>query len=96
VPLGVFADPPVVDQPDRDRVEEVQFLPPGAAGDDEVRLLQQAQMLHHADARHVHLSLELAEGPALALEEKVEKETTGGVGKRLEYAVVVVHTTQHR
>ncbi len=80
-----------MDQADRDRVEEVQLLPAGPTRDDEPRLLQQAQMLHDPNPRHVHPSLELAQSAALTLEEQVEQETAGRVGKRLEHTVVV-HT----
>src|SRR5207249_8293883 len=41
--LGVLVDPAVVDEPDRHRVEKVLLLTPGAAGDDEPRVLEDAQ-----------------------------------------------------
>ena len=87
--LGVLVDPPVVDQPDRDRIEEVQLLPAGPAREDEARLFQQAQVLHDADARHVQLGFEFGQRAALTLEEQVEQEATGRVGQRLEHTVVV-------
>src|SRR5207344_1405531 len=51
----------VVDEPDRHRVEEVLLLAPGAAGDDEPRVLEDAQVLHHAEAGHLQLRLELGQ-----------------------------------
>lgn len=71
---GVLDDPPVVDQLDRDRVEEMKLLPAGPLGDDEPGLLQHAQVLHDSDSRHVHLGFELAQGASFALEELVEQE----------------------
>ena len=48
----VFVDPPVVDHPDRNRIQEMQLLPAGPAGDDEAGIFQNLQMLHDAEARH--------------------------------------------
>ncbi len=89
VVLGVLVDPPVVDQPDRHRVQEVQLLPARPAGDDEAGVLEHAQVLHDAEAGHLELGLELRERAAVALEEPVEQMAPGRVGKRLEDLVVV-------
>jgi hypothetical protein len=89
--LGVLVDPAVVDQPDRDRVEEVELLPAGPASDDEPGLFQQAQVLHDPEARHVDLGLELGERAAFAFVQEVEQEAAGRVGERLEHPAVV-HT----
>src|SRR5579862_9781796 len=78
-----------MDQPDRYGVEEVQLLSAAPAADDEPRLFQEAQVLHHAEARHVHLGFELGQCPAVALEEEVQQVPTCLVGERLEHAVVV-------
>ena len=63
--LGVLVDPPVVDQSDRDRVQEVPFLPPCFARDNEARVFEHAQMFHDAEAGHLDLGLELGERAAV-------------------------------
>ena len=94
--LGVLVDPPVVDQPDRDRVEEVELLPAFLPRDDEPRLLEELQVLHDPEPRHLQLGLELRQRAAVALEELVEQEPTGGVGQSPEHTVVVVHVVEDR
>ncbi len=89
--LGVLVDPPVVDQPDRDGVEEVELLPARPARDDEPGVLEHAQVLHDPEAGHLQLGLELGERAAVALEEPVEEKAPGRVGERLEDQVVVGH-----
>ena len=87
--LPVLVDPPVVDQPDRHRVQEVQLLPARPAHDDETRVFEHAQVLHDAEARHLQLGLELGERAAVTRKEQVEQEATRPIGERLEHAVVV-------
>ena len=89
--LGVFIDPPIVDQPDRVRVQEVPFLPPCFARDHEARVFEHAQMLHDAEARHLHLGLELGERAAVTLEEPVEQESPRRVRECLEHEGIVSH-----
>ena len=67
----------------------MQLLPATAAGDDEPGLLEHAQMLHDAEARHLDLRLELAERAAVMLEEPVEQEAPCRIGECLEDPVVV-------
>jgi hypothetical protein len=85
-----------VDQPDRHRVQEVQLLPPRAARRHQARVLQQAQVLHHAEARHRELRLELGQRAPVAREEPVEEVPPGRIGERLEHAVVVRHVREYR
>ena len=47
-------------------------------------------MLHHAEARHLQLRLELGERAAVTLEEPVEQEPPRRVGERTEHGIVVV------
>jgi hypothetical protein len=89
--LRVLVDPPVVDQPNRHRVQEVPLLPARAPGDDEPRLFEQAQVLHDAEARHFQRRLEVRERAAVTLVEPVEQETPRRVRQRLEHSVIV-HT----
>ncbi len=87
--LGVLVDPPVVDQPDRHRVEEVQLLAPRPALDYEPRLLQYAEVLHDAEPGHLQLGSKLAERAAVTLEEPVEQQPAGGVRQCLKHPIVV-------
>ena len=87
--FGVLVDPPVVDQPDRHRVQVVELLPALPARDDETGVLEDAQVLHHAEAGHLELGLELRERAAVALEELVEQVASRRIGERLEDLVVV-------
>jgi hypothetical protein len=89
--LGVLVDPPVVDQPDRHGIQEVQLFPARPARHDEVRIFEDAQVLHDAEARHVQLRLELRERAAVTHKEPIEQEATRRVGERLEHTVVVRH-----
>jgi hypothetical protein len=43
--FGVFVHPAVMDEPDRDGIEVVQFLAPAARGDNEAGLFEQLQVL---------------------------------------------------
>src|SRR5688500_15671934 len=88
--LGVLVDPPVVDQPDRYGIKEVQLLPAQPPRDDEARVFEDAEVLHDAEAGHIQLGLELGERAAVTREEPVEQEASRWVSQCLEYAVVVV------
>ena len=72
------------------------LLPARAAGDDQAGRLEHAQVLHHAEPRHLQLGFQLAERAAVTLVEPVEEVPPGGVGKRLEDAVVVGHMRYNR
>ena len=77
-------------------LRKCSFSRPDLAGDDEVRLLEHAQVLHDPEAGHLQLGLELGQRAAVTLEEPVEEEAAGGVGERLEHEVVVGHADQDR
>ena len=89
--LCVLVDPPVVDQPDRHGVQEVQLLPARAAHDDKIRVLQHFEVLGDAEPRHLQLGLELRQRAAITPEQQVEQEATGRIGERLEHPIVVRH-----
>jgi hypothetical protein len=93
--LRVLGDPSIVNEPDRDRIEEVPLLPSRPAHDDEPRAFEDAQVLHHAEARHRQLGLELRQRPPIADEEPVEQIAARGIRERLEHAVVVSHGADH-
>jgi len=90
--LGVLVDPSVMDQPDRDRVEEVQLLPSRTTGDHEVGFLKHLEMLHDPESGHIQTRLQFGERAAVTLEEEVEKESPGWICQRPEHRVQVVST----
>jgi hypothetical protein len=92
VALRVLGNPSIVNEPDRDGIEEVPLLPSRPANDDEAGAFEDAQVLHHAEARHRQLGLELGERPPIADEEPIEQIATRRIRERLEHAVVVSHT----
>ena len=83
----------VVDEPDRDRVQEVELLPPLPRGDDETRLLQHLQVLHDTEARHAEAGLECAQRLPVLAEERVEETPARGIGEGFEHRV---HALDHR
>ena len=85
--LGVFADPTVVDEPDRDRVQEVELLAPPSPGHHQAGLFELLQVLHHAEPRHGEAPLELAQRLAVPAEELVEEAPPGRIGKCPEHIV---------
>ena len=58
--------------------------------DDEPGLLEDADVLHHAEPAHGEPLLELAERLPVAVEEQVEEAATRRVGQGLEHRVVVL------
>ena len=69
---------------DGDDVQEVELLASAALGDDEARVLEHAEMLHHAEARHRRPPLELAERLPVALLELVEEAAARGIREGFE------------
>jgi hypothetical protein len=94
--LGELVDPAVVDEPDRHRVEVMQLLPAGTPGHDEASLFQHAQVLHHAETRHLQTGLELRQRQPVLREQPVEQRPPGRVGERPEHQVVVAHAATIR
>jgi hypothetical protein len=76
-----------VDEPDRDGVEEVELLPASPLGGDETGLLEHAQVLHHAEARHRQPLLQRAQRLPVFVEEGVKQLSARGVGEGLENCV---------
>ena len=89
--LGVLADPPVVDQADRDRVEVVQLLAAPPPAHDEPGVLQDLQVLRHGDARHVVPRREGHERLTIAGEQLIKERPPGRVGQRPEHKIHVTH-----
>src|SRR4051812_17805187 len=67
-------------------------LPPGHH---QSRLLEETEVLHDPEPRHLQLGLELRERAAVTREESVEQESPSRVGQCLEHAVVVGHGEQY-
>ena len=85
--LGVLAHPAVVDEPDRDGVQEVQLLAAASPGHDQAGLLEQLQVLHDAEARHREAAREGARRLPVLAEELVEQGAPRRVGQRAEHVV---------
>ena len=71
------------------------LLPAPAAGDDEPGVLEHAQVLHHAEPRHLQLGLELGQRAAVTLTKPVEQMPSRRVGEHLEHEVVVGHAREN-
>src|SRR2546423_9286896 len=69
------------------------LLPAGSTRSDETGVLQHPQVLHHAEAGHLQIRLELAERAAVSLEQAVEQVPPGRIGECLEHAIVVHGST---
>src|SRR6266480_2901969 len=89
--LGVIADPPVVDQADRDRVEVVQLLAAPPPAHDEPGVLEDLQVLRHGDARHVVPRREGHERLTVAGEQLIKQRPPGRVGQCPEHEIHVTH-----
>ena len=59
----------------------MQSLAAHFARGDQSGLLQHAQVLHHAEARHRQLRLQLGERAAVALKEEVKQPPTAWIGE---------------
>jgi len=70
-----------VDEPDRDGVQEVELLAAALLRDHEPRLLEDPQVLHHAETRHRQPLLERTQRLPVDLEQLVEQAATGRVRK---------------
>ncbi len=81
--LGVLAHPPVVDEPDRDRVEEVELLAASPLGHHQPRLLELLQMLHHPEAGHREAFFERTQRLPILSEELVEQAPPSRIGEGL-------------
>jgi hypothetical protein len=69
----------------------VDPCPARALDHDQVRLVQHAQVIHHAEPRHLWVcSAELA-GRRRPLMQLVEQRPTGRIGERLEDDVMLIH-----
>ena len=80
--FGELADPAVVHETDRHRVEEMALLATDLDGRHEAGLLEDPQVLHDPEARHVRqVPAQLPKRLAIALEEPVEQHPPIGIGQ---------------
>jgi hypothetical protein len=70
--LGVLRRPALEDQPDGNRIEEVELLTTGATRRHQVGALEHSQVLHGPEAAQAALTAQLGESLAVALEEPVQ------------------------
>ena len=82
-----------MDEPDRDRVQEVELLPAPPPGDDQAGLLELLQVLHHAEAGHLEALLERAQRLPVLAEELVEQAPPRRIGQGPEH---LVHAADNR
>src|SRR5262245_49389665 len=88
----VFADPPLRDLVDRHRIEIVQLLAAAPDGGDEVRPLENGEMLAHGLPRHRRSGLgeplaKLVQGLTVPRVESIEKFPAAAVGQRPEHLI---------
>src|SRR5262245_9947573 len=88
----VLADPALRDLVDRHRIEIVQLLAAAPDGRDEVRALENGEMLAHGLPRHRRSGLgepfaKLVQGLAVPRMEPIEKLPAAAVGQRPEHFV---------
>jgi len=84
-----FFDPAHVDFMQGNGVEVVELFPAVPDDRNEVRILEQLQMLGHGLPRHVHVLAECRDRLAVLAMQLVEKAPAGRVGQCLEYLVDV-------
>jgi len=82
-------DPTHVDVVDRHGIEIVQFLPPPLDRHNEIRRLQQHEMLGDCLTTHVVPCAQLAEREAVLLAQPVKQLPAAGISQRLEHFVVI-------
>ena len=86
----VFADPALADLVDRHRVEVMQFLAPAPDDGDQIRRLQQQEMLGHRLPRHVEVPAQFAECLPVAPVQLIEQLSTAFVRQGFEYCIQLV------
>jgi hypothetical protein len=76
-----------VDEPDRNRVQEVQLLATPTPGCHQTGLLELPQVLHDTEASDLEARFEGGERLAVAAEELVEQTPPGRIGQGPEHLV---------
>ena len=83
----VFADPALADLVDRHRIEIMQLLAPAPDRGDQVRRLQQQEMLRHRLPCYVQVCAQFAERLAVALMQLVQQLPAAPVTQRFEHCI---------
>ena len=95
--FGVPRNPSVVDLADRHWIQVVELLATLLVGDDELRGLEEPEVLHHPEAGHLGERLgKTRQGPAVVIGQRVEQRPSRGVSERLEHVVEVIHAGHDR
>lgn len=81
---AVLRAPPIVDELNRHRVVEELAGAPVLDRDDQSAVLEQAQVMHHADARRIEVCGQFADGGAGRGPEQIENAPPGGMAERVE------------
>src|SRR5580700_10227713 len=88
--LFELGNPALVNFLQRYRIEEVQLFAAAPHGGDQVRRLQQIEVLRHALPRHVQVFAQLVECAAVVRMQQVQELAPAGIGEGLEQHVGVV------
>ena len=89
VAIRVLADPTVADELDRNGVEEVELLASPPERRHQTGLFEHLEVLHHAEARHLELAVELGQRAAVPFEQEIQQMPPRGIGERPEDEIVV-------
>jgi hypothetical protein len=76
-----------VNEPDRDRVQEVEFLAASPLGHYQPCRLEQPEVFHHTKTGHLEALFNLARRLAVLSEELVEQTPACRIGQGLEHLV---------
>src|SRR5262245_52697502 len=68
----------------------MQLRPSRSPRYDDAPLFEHAQMLHHSEAGHLELGLELCQRQAVELEQAIEERAPCRIGERFEHQVVAL------
>src|SRR4051812_15493881 len=85
-----FADPAIRNFVDRHRVEVVQLLAASPDGGDEVRALENREVLRHSLARHVEVRAEIRQRLPVLFVQAIQQRAAAGIRERSEGAIEVV------
>ena len=83
----IFADPALIDFMQRHRVEIMELLASAPDHRDEVRRLQQGQMLGYGLPGHIQVLAQPGQSLAIALVELIQQFPPAFIGQRFEYGV---------
>src|SRR5580698_725573 len=83
-----FADPPLINFVERDRIEVMQFLAALPYRGDEIGFFKDDEMFGDGLTGHVEIFAEITESSAVVPVEDIEQLSPAGVSERFEHRVV--------